>query len=55
MDIGSEIISAAAVLGKIGQEEPTQATPKRRDKKSLPMPPPLVRVGQNTAGNEEAS
>jgi heterodisulfide reductase subunit B len=40
VDIGSEIVSAAAVLGKIGQEEPAQATPKRRDKKSLPMPIP---------------
>jgi hypothetical protein len=41
VDIGSEIISASAVLGKIGQEEPVQAAPRpRRDKKALPMPLP---------------
>jgi heterodisulfide reductase subunit B len=36
---GSEIVSPAAALRKIGQEEPQQRAPKRRDKTALPMPP----------------
>jgi len=40
VDFGSEIIPAGALLAKIGQEVPVQAAPKRRDKKSLPMPIP---------------
>jgi heterodisulfide reductase subunit B len=36
--VDSGIISPWAALGKIGHEEPEVATPKRRDKKSLPMP-----------------
>ena len=36
--IGSEIVSAAGALSKIGQEEETTYRPKRRDKSALPMP-----------------
>ncbi len=40
LGIGSEIVSAKAALGKIGQEEGTaKKAPKRRDKDALPMPP----------------
>jgi heterodisulfide reductase subunit B len=43
LGIGSEIVSAARALGKIGSEEPQQPREKkRRDKTSLPMPPPLL-------------
>ncbi len=38
--MGAEITSAAPALGKIGHEEMEPARPKRRDKKSLPMPQP---------------
>ncbi len=37
--IGSEIVSAAGALSKIGQEEDEKTyRPKRRDKSALPMP-----------------
>ncbi len=39
LGIGSEIVSAAAALKKIGQvEAPPPRQPRRRDKKALPMP-----------------
>ncbi|GAB4573771.1 MAG: CoB--CoM heterodisulfide reductase iron-sulfur subunit B family protein [Anaerolineae bacterium] len=39
LGIGSEIVSAARALSKIGQEEPPARTPpQRRDKDALPMP-----------------
>jgi heterodisulfide reductase subunit B len=36
--IGGEFIPALAALRKIGQEEPEQAAPRRRNKKALPIP-----------------
>jgi hypothetical protein len=37
--LGSEIVSSAAALAKIGMEAPKpEAKPKRPDKQALPMP-----------------
>ena len=42
LGFGAEIVPADEALKKIGQEEaPKPRTPRRRDKKALPMPPPL--------------
>lgn len=38
LGLGSEIVSATPALSKIGEEEPQQYQPKRRDKRALPMP-----------------
>jgi hypothetical protein len=56
LGFGSELVSAHAAMKRIGIQtpEPAPAKPVAKKPAGLPMPPPRVRVGQQTTGDEEA-